>query len=555
MNWNIYNSLILIGAIGVLFFSISKWFLLQKDQATQRNFFGFIVASTITIVQVILIDIGIPKRYPVLYLFYFPSEFLAPYFFLAFTCNYLEKKALFNKVKYYLLAPFLLFFLLYTILKINVFSGYQIMSRSVATYIQTEIIENTALFFALLLGIANYQIIRNYEISLGNFPYIIVLKKTKWLKNIYVIMIALNIFWLLILVWIKIDDTIGGNATYYPLWISFLIVYYYFYFKSKNHLTVIENNSKTTEQNVHNLGLNQIFSEEELVTLHEKHHQFITILSYFATSLYDKTNTDEVLWDITENCISKLDLEDCVIYIKDEKQDVLIQKAAYGNKNKIARKILNPINIPVGKGIVGTVAKTGKPEIIADLQQEERYIQDDAIRLSELAVPIFLDTKLIGVIDTEHSQKNYFTNTHLYLFRLIAKLTEKKLMQLLSKKTLSITNDNVYFKEICHLMQTEKLYRNPELKLKTISDKINISSNYISQLINKLSACNFSDFVNQYRIADVKRKLLKPEFRSYPIVSIGLEAGFNSKSTFYSAFKKHTGISPTAYRDKVLYKS
>ena len=67
-------------------------------------------------------------------------------------------------------------------------------------------------------------------------------------------------------------------------------------------------------------GLNRIFSKNELLDLSEDPSHVISILSYFATSLFDKNKVEEVLWDITENCISKLNLEDCVIYLLNEEQ-------------------------------------------------------------------------------------------------------------------------------------------------------------------------------------------------------------------------------------------
>ncbi|MGB0949232.1 MAG: helix-turn-helix domain-containing protein, partial [Marinirhabdus sp.] len=299
-------------------------------------------------------------------------------------------------------------------------------------------------------------------------------------------------------------------------------------------------------------GLNQIFEARALTVLNKNQRQVTTILSYFATSLFDKNKTKEVLWDIIENCISKLGLEDCVLYLLDEKQQLLHQVAAFGNKRKGKKEIRFPKKISVGKGIVGSVAQTGKYELIENTHKDERYIIDDLKRKSELAVPIYLDKKLIGVLDAEHSQQSFFTENHLYLFQLIAKLTEKKLVQLDKKKRLNITGDNLYYKEVCFLMNKEKLYRNPNTSLNTIAERVQISTNYLSQLINKLSGHNFSDFINTYRVEEVKLKLTDRAFSHYPILSIGLEAGFNSKSAFYNSFKKHTGISPTIFREKHL---
>ncbi len=274
----------------------------------------------------------------------------------------------------------------------------------------------------------------------------------------------------------------------------------------------------------------------------------LTILSYFATSLFGKNNLDEVLWDIVENCISHLKLEDCVIYMIDKERSHLIQKAAFGYKNNGQKKVVSPIKIKLGKGIVGRVAKNGRYECVSDVTTDPDYIIDDEYRMSELCVPIFVHDKVVGVLDSEHSKKGFFTDNHIFLFRLISELLSKKIDQIYSKVTSTITKDNVYYKELDFLMKEAKMYRDPNLGLESMAKQLKISSNYLSQLVNKLSGYNFADYVNGFRIEDAKRKLRNPSFVHYTIISIALEAGFNSKSTFYSAFKKLTGISPKEYR-------
>lgn len=295
-------------------------------------------------------------------------------------------------------------------------------------------------------------------------------------------------------------------------------------------------------------GLNAIFPEKELVEINKKQVQALSVLSYFATSLFDKYTVDDVLWDITENCISRLGMEDCVIYLLDTKKKLLTQKAAYGNKNRGRRKILSPIVIPMGKGIVGAVAKSGKPEIISDVSRDFRYIVDDEQRNSELCVPLILNKKVIGVIDSEHSQKSFFNDYHLFIFELIARLTVKKLNHLLNKNPSGFTDDNIYYNLCSELLQKERLYRNENLSQVDIAAKISISPGYLSRIINQVGGCSFSDLVNRHRVEEVKHNLIHPDFSQYTIESIGYEAGFNSKSAFYTAFKKHTGLTPVAWR-------
>lgn len=146
------------------------------------------------------------------------------------------------------------------------------------------------------------------------------------------------------------------------------------------------------------------------------------VINYFASQINRHQKTDDILWDVAKNCISKLNFEDCVIYLLDEDRNVLVQKAAWGPKLAKDLTISQPIEIPVGKGIVGSVAQYGKPELIANTELDKRYIADDARRCSELAVPLIINGNVIGVIDSEHSRKNFFTKRHLNILSTIAVL-------------------------------------------------------------------------------------------------------------------------------------
>lgn len=146
------------------------------------------------------------------------------------------------------------------------------------------------------------------------------------------------------------------------------------------------------------------------------------VITYFASQINKHGNTDDLLWDVAKNCISKLHFEDCVIYMLNEERNVLVQKAAYGPKNPVDFTIHAPIEIPVGNGIVGTVAKTGRAEIISNTASDSRYIVDDKRRYSEITVPVLINGRVVGVIDSEHQRKNFFNHRHLKILNTIAAL-------------------------------------------------------------------------------------------------------------------------------------
>jgi len=152
-------------------------------------------------------------------------------------------------------------------------------------------------------------------------------------------------------------------------------------------------------------------------------------INYFASSMYEQQTVDTILWDVARNCIGRLKFEDCVIYLMDKRKNVLVQKAAYGPKSPRQFEIDKPIEIPPGKGIVGSVAMSGKPEIIRDTTKDSRYIIDDERRYSEISVPIISDGKILGVIDCEHSKKSFFTQKHLSILTTIASLCANKIVR------------------------------------------------------------------------------------------------------------------------------
>lgn len=105
-----------------------------------------------------------------------------------------------------------------------------------------------------------------------------------------------------------------------------------------------------------------------------------------------------------------------------------------------------------------------------------------------------------------------------------------------------------YYWQLKKLMETDKIYEDVNLNMTTLSEKTNISNSYLSQIINQKEGKNFFDFVNGYRIESVKEKMFDHKFEHYTILALAQEAGFKSKSTFNSFFKKSTGQTPSQYR-------
>lgn len=97
-------------------------------------------------------------------------------------------------------------------------------------------------------------------------------------------------------------------------------------------------------------------------------------------------------------------------------------------------------------------------------------------------------------------------------------------------------------------LNTDKLYADSTLSLRKLSDVTGVTKNHISETLSQQLGMNFFDFVNKHRAEEAKRLLSETELS---ILDIGLEVGFNSRSTFNSAFKKHVGSPPSVYRNSV----
>ncbi len=155
------------------------------------------------------------------------------------------------------------------------------------------------------------------------------------------------------------------------------------------------------------------------------------VVNTFSQSIFQQNNIDDLLWEVIRNSAECLALDDVIIYLTDESGTKLVQKAAHGKKNTIGNEIVNPLVIPFGQGIVGTVAQTGQAEIITDTSLDERYLLDDEYRLSEITIPIILNGKVIGVIDSEHAERDFYNENHLRILTTIANLIANRIDRIL----------------------------------------------------------------------------------------------------------------------------
>ncbi|CAL2104197.1 AraC-like DNA-binding protein [Tenacibaculum sp. 190130A14a] len=146
----------------------------------------------------------------------------------------------------------------------------------------------------------------------------------------------------------------------------------------------------------------------------------------------------------------------------------------------------------------------------------------------------------------------WFVYQGLYQFKLsndryAIKTKERKVVV---KSEKSLANQHSYFSKLLFLLEQEKIHHDASLSRDRVAEQLGISSGYLLQVIKENAGLSFSEFINSYRIKDVKAMLKDPSFDKYSLLSIGLECGFNSKTSFYTNFKKETGLTPKEFKYK-----
>lgn len=100
-------------------------------------------------------------------------------------------------------------------------------------------------------------------------------------------------------------------------------------------------------------------------------------------------------------------------------------------------------------------------------------------------------------------------------------------------------------------MEKDKLYLNQDLSLNEVAEKIDIPRHHISVVLNKILDKTFFDYINKYRVEEVKKRLQDTSSKNLTLLAIAFDAGFNSKATFNRIFKKYENMTPLEYRNSL----
>jgi AraC-like DNA-binding protein len=137
---------------------------------------------------------------------------------------------------------------------------------------------------------------------------------------------------------------------------------------------------------------------------------------------------------------------------------------------------------------------------------------------------------------------------YIYLKNPVLSALPKAAVPRYGQSTLSHDRSQRYLAKLSQLMETEKPYKQGDLSLQVVAEKLDVTPAHLSQTINEHLGQSFSDYINSYRVEEVKKMLVDPSKKHYSLLAIAEEAGFSSKSSFNSVFKRLVNKTPSEYR-------
>lgn len=153
-------------------------------------------------------------------------------------------------------------------------------------------------------------------------------------------------------------------------------------------------------------------------------------LDVLAGKLRACATAHDLAWTVCDFAGRALELDDLIVYLADSDGRSLVQHAAWGAKRVAERMIEHRITLRIGQGIVGSCALTGITQLIPDTRLDPRYVPDDEARLSEMAVAIRQDGRVLGVIDSEAPEAYAYDTPHVEALEAIAAVAAEALSKL-----------------------------------------------------------------------------------------------------------------------------
>lgn len=204
----------------------------------------------------------------------------------------------------------------------------------------------------------------------------------------------------------------------------------------------------------------------------------------------------------------------------------------------------------------GLILKKESSIVPGQLNWLKRVLMAFKIYFGLVLIVLIID--LLIIKDANFTSYWYFQRFYYYPFFIgISLLTYWLGLEGYKRKDVAVLNDrkNISPEELrqlqklastLHVSMTEnKWYKDPELTLNKLADHIGVKPYLLTRALNTIMKTKFSDYVNELRVEEVKTMVNDPENDKYTLLSLALDSGFNSKSSFNRAVKKHLGIAPS----------
>jgi AraC-like DNA-binding protein len=293
-------------------------------------------------------------------------------------------------------------------------------------------------------------------------------------------------------------------------------------------------------------------------------YHFTGLLFYYFIALYTKSEINTKKW--VPIVVGYTLIRVLVFLPFDPNQDLqdfvaALETSNYGILVLVEYILVSSINITL---MFLAYKKLKKAPLLIELNESQKnlykWIKIIIVVIILMQIVVFVTT-ILGSLDIGHF--NFYLKFETLIYSLFFFIFAFSIMHFpvfaysgnfedLSTSTIekyaksSLFDSSDLFENIKAIVNEEKMYLDFDLKLNTVAQKLNHSIHHISQAINQNAKMSFPDFISSFRIEDAKKKLKEP--KPDTIFAISLDVGFNSKAAFYTAFKKHTHMTPTEFK-------
>jgi len=190
-------------------------------------------------------------------------------------------------------------------------------------------------------------------------------------------------------------------------------------------------------------------------------------------------------------------------------------------------------------------------DLVIDNQKEQEKSKRILIITLAISLILALTIYFIIIIRKRHTQlKNSYINLvekNIALDKLYKRVNDCEMKNAFNSDTENLKDEERILKNLKKLLIKGKVYTNPNISLPSLAKSLKTNTSYLSAVINSHYSCNFRSLINGYRITKAKEMLVNDDFANYSIEGIANEVGYNSRSSFYNAFKVETGLTPALF--------